>query len=136
MGVGTETGEAPKRNQLCDGFLASQLLDSAGVEGRGAGGGVDRPAEPGQGAPINGEGLRLRVYSIRSLRGRKAPSFTASTPPTPGSQHQAKVEGATGGFDLLADTTTPTQSMQDRQIHVIFAECCPWGHAGAGGWSP
>lgn len=25
--------------------------------------------------------------------------------------------------------------MQDRQIHVIFAECCPWGHVGAGGWS-
>ena len=38
VGVGMETGEAPKRNQLCDGFFASQLLDSAGGEGRGVGG--------------------------------------------------------------------------------------------------
>ena len=48
---------------------------------------MDRSAEPGRGAPIDGEGLRLRVYSIRSfllsLRGRKAPSFTARTPPPP-----------------------------------------------------
>ena len=38
VGVGMETGEAPKRNQLCDGFFASQLLDSTGGEGRGVGG--------------------------------------------------------------------------------------------------
>ena len=59
---------------------------------------MDRLAEPGRGAPIDGEGLRLRVYSIRSfllsLRGRKAPSFTARTPPAPDSQRQTKVEGA------------------------------------------
>ena len=89
MGVGMETGEAPKRNQLCDGFFASQLLDSAGGEGRGVGG-LDRPAEPGRG---DGEGLRLRVYSIRSLRGRKAPSFTASTPPTQALSIRLRLKG-------------------------------------------
>ena len=86
--------------------------------------------------PIDGDGLRLRVYSsqsfLLSLRGRKAPSFTTNTPPSPGSQGKAKVEGGVGGvggFDLLANATTPTQSMQDRQIHVIFEGPRPWGHA-------
>lgn len=45
-----ETGEAPRKNQLCDGFLSSQLLDSA--EGRGKeGGGMDR----GEGPPLMGK---------------------------------------------------------------------------------
>lgn len=54
MGVGMETGEAPKRNQLCDGFLSSQLLDSAGGEGRRVGGWTARQNR-GEGPPLMGK---------------------------------------------------------------------------------
>lgn len=90
---------APKRNKLYDGFL---LLTAPGLNsGRGhRGGGCTDRQNWGLG-PVNGDGLRLRVYSsqsfLLSLRGRKAPSFTTNTPPTPGSQGKAKVEGGGGG---------------------------------------
>lgn len=77
-----------------------QLPDSTGGEDTGEGGCTDRQ-NWGLG-PVDGDGLRLRVYSSQSfllyLRGRKAPSFTTNTPPpTPGSQGKAKVEGGGGG---------------------------------------
>lgn len=90
---------APKRDKSYDGFL---LLTAPGLnwgEDTGEGGCTDRQ-NWGLG-PVDGDGLRLRVYSsqsfLLSLRGRKAPSFTTNTPPTPGSQGKAKVEGGGGG---------------------------------------
>ena len=77
-----------------------QLLDSTWGEDTGEVGCTDRQNR-GLG-PIDGDGLRLRVYSsqsfLLSLRGRKAPSFTTNTPPSPGSQGKAKVEGGVGGW--------------------------------------
>lgn len=96
MGVGTETGEAPKRNQLCDGFLASQLLDSAGVEGRGAGGWTDQQNR-GKGPPSMGKDSGLESTQVGPSEAERPPPSQPALPPPQALSIRLRLKGPQGG---------------------------------------
>lgn len=124
--MGAAGRRGPKKKQTSCSFFYLQLLHSSGGQ-RGREGGCANHENQGLG-PVDGEGLRLRACPsqsvLLSVRGREAlrlhhqPPFPPKDPTTTGSQPKDKTGG--GGYNLLAKAARPTQSMQDRQIHVIF----------------